>query len=84
MDPVEARRFASVLEETARDLRAQNQSISREMVELNAAWSDPKYLKFQHLFDETTLQIASFVVDAEHYAKRLREKAAWVDKYLKR
>jgi hypothetical protein len=85
MDPQEAKRFASFLDERSRDLGALNRRVSLQLLDLGMnGWEDVRYDAFLRQFDEASTQLQVFLEHAEKYADYLRRKAAPIERYLSR
>lgn len=85
IDPHEARRFATFLDERAREMKELNRRVSVEVMEAGAGpWRDRRYDEFLRQFDEASTLLQAFLEHAEKYADYLRRKAAPMERYLSR
>jgi uncharacterized protein YukE len=84
VNPREVRRFASFLEERARELKQLDSTISRELLDLQSTWKDARYEQFEKRYEEASLQLQRFLDHAERYVAYLREKIIPIERYLER
>ena len=82
MDPREVHQFALDLEQRSKDLMNINAGVASASIAVHDSWRDAKYIAFQRLVDEATLEIKRFCEYADRYANHLNKKASGVDRYL--
>lgn len=84
VNPDDVRRFASLLEERAADLKQLDSAISRALLDLQTTWKDARYEQFERRYEEASLQLQQFLDHAERYATYLRRKIVPIERYLER
>jgi uncharacterized protein YukE len=84
VDPSELRRFASVLQREASNLREQQRALEASRRELSQVWRDVRYSSFEQSYLPTVEALGQFCNASESYSAYLKRKADKVDRYLGR
>ncbi|MGA4578520.1 hypothetical protein [Limisphaera sp. VF-2] len=83
-DPDEIRKFAASLEARAEGVRQRQTAMINSFHSLREVWRDEKYLRFERVLSHTITRLTLFYHRADAYARYLRKKAEFLDRYLDR
>lgn len=82
VDPDEVIRFAGLLSAESEQIHQRTIAVSAEINSLGDYWRDPKYGRFEDIYQETTAQLIQFLELTHDFANHLRRKADLVIEYL--
>ena len=82
VDPVELRRFASLLREFTTDLQSRLQSVNGQLNALSQSWRDQEHLKFADEFAQHLKLLSRFIEANEQHVPYLMRKAERIEEYL--
>jgi uncharacterized protein YukE len=82
VDPVELRRFASLLREFTTDLQSRLSSVNGQLNALSQTWRDQEHLKFAEEFSQHLKLLARFIEANETHVPYLMRKAERIEEYL--
>jgi hypothetical protein len=80
-DPQAARAFAAMLDQQSKDLDGHTMRMTKSAVDLYGTWQDQKYDTFFKQFEEATLKLKEFFIQAAKYSRYLREMSAKAERY---
>ena len=82
VDPIELRRFASMLREFTNDLQSRVTAVNGQMNALSQTWRDQEHLKFADEFSQHLKLLARFIEANETHVPYLMRKADRIEEYL--
>ena len=82
VDPIELRRFASMLREFTNDLQSRLTAVNGQMNALSQTWRDQEHLKFADEFSQQLKLLARFIESNETHVPYLMRKADRIEEYL--
>ena len=82
VDPVELRRFASLLREFTNDLQGRLITVNSQLNSLSQTWRDQEHLKFADEFSQHLKLLARFIEANETHVPYLMRKAERIEAYL--
>lgn len=82
VDPVDLRRFASMLREFTTDLQSRLSAVNGQMNALSQTWRDQEHLKFADEFSQHLKLLARFIEANEQHVPYLMRKADRIEEYL--
>jgi len=82
VDPVDLRRFASLLREFTTDLQSRLTAVNGQMNALSQTWRDQEHLKFADEFSQHLKLLARFIEANEQHVPYLMRKAERIEEYL--
>lgn len=82
VDPVDLRRFASMLREFTTDLQSRLTAVNGQMNALSQSWRDQEHLKFADEFSQHLKLLARFIEANEQHVPYLMRKAERIEEYL--
>jgi len=82
VDPVELRRFASLLKEFTNDLQGRLITVNSQLNSLSQTWRDQEHLKFADEFSQHLKLLARFIEANETHVPYLMRKAERIEEYL--
>lgn len=82
VDPVDLRRFASLLREFTTDLQSRLSAVNGQLNALSQTWRDQEHLKFAEEFSQHLKLLARFIEANEEHVPYLMRKAERIEEYL--
>lgn len=82
VDPVDLRRFASLLREFTTDLQSRLTAVNGQLNALSQTWRDQEHLKFAEEFSQHLKLLARFIEANEQHVPYLMRKAERIEEYL--
>lgn len=82
IDPDEARRFATWLDEETDALVNDLSKVSVSLIDLSIIWNDARYEDYLNKFDEHTVKLKTFTDISKGYVSYLRSAADRAEAYL--
>ena len=82
VDPIELRRFASLLRDFTNELQNRMTAVNGQLNSLSQTWRDQEHLKFAEEFAQHLKLLSRFIEANEQHVPYLMRKADRIEEYL--